>query len=127
MRDRNRNHDDEGEVTRWSAFVAGALIGAGVALLFAPQTGPELRGRLRDYADRAKDDLLEKAEETWDAAVERGKEYYYNGEEVLRDVGESAKDYAREGQERMKDVSRSAQEFAKQTQHMVREPGRSAL
>ena len=55
---RNGNYYEETRTRRgWSAFLAGALIGAGVALLFAPQRGSELRGMLSDYANRAKDDL----------------------------------------------------------------------
>ena len=69
------------------AFLAGALIGAGVAMLLAPQQGSELRGRLRDYANRAKDDLLDMGQEAWDTAVERGTGYYKKGEESIRDVG----------------------------------------
>jgi gas vesicle protein len=108
---RNGNYYDEGfgEAAGWSAFMAGALIGAGIALLFAPQPGSELRGLLRNYANRAKDDLVEKGQEAWDTAVERGKEYYNKGEEAVREAG------------------RSAKEFAKQAQDVVREPGRSAL
>jgi gas vesicle protein len=126
---RNGNYYDEGigDATGWSAFMAGALIGAGVALLFAPQTGSELRGMLGGYANRAKDELVERGEEAWDTAVERGKEYYNKGEEFIRDAGRSAKEYVREGQEAMKDAGRSAKDFAKQTQDIVREPGRSAL
>ena len=32
-------------------FLIGVGIGAGLALLFAPQTGEELRGRISDFAD----------------------------------------------------------------------------
>lgn len=126
---RNGNYYDErsGDAAGWSAFMAGALIGAGVALLFAPQRGSELRGLLRDYANRATDDLMEKGHEAWDTAVERGREYYDRGEEVIRDAGRSAKEYAKQGQEAVKDAGRSAKEFAKQAQDVAREPGRSAL
>ena len=126
---RNGNYYDEGygDATGWSAFMAGALIGAGVALLFAPQPGSELRGLLRNYANRAKDDLMDKGQEAWDTAVERGREYYDRGEEVIRDAGRSAKEFAKQGQEAVKDAGRSAKDFAKQTQDVVREPGRSAL
>jgi gas vesicle protein len=125
---RNGNYYDEGmDATGWSAFMAGALIGAGVALLFAPQPGSELRGMLRNYANRAKDELVEKGQEAWDTAVERGREYYDRGEEVVRDAGRSAREYAKQGQEAVKDVGRSAKEFAKQAQDVAREPGRSAL
>jgi len=101
------------------AFVAGALIGAGVALLFAPQHGTELRGRLRNYANRAKDDLFEKGQEAWDTAVERGREYYDKGEEVIRDAGRSAREFAQQGQEAVKEAGRSAKSFAKQTQDVA--------
>lgn len=120
---------DEGieDAAGWSAFVAGALIGAGVALLFAPQPGSELRGLLRNYANRAKDDLIDKGQEAWDTAVERGREYYDKGEEAIRDAGRSAREFARQGQDAVKDAGRSAKEFAKQAQDVAREPGRSAL
>jgi gas vesicle protein len=126
---RNGNYYDEGTMDSagWSAFMAGALIGAGVALLFAPQPGSELRGMLRNYANRAKDELVEKGQEAWDTAVERGREYYDRGEEVVRDAGRSAREFAKQGQETVKDVGRSAKEFAKQAQDVAREPGRSAL
>lgn len=32
-------------------FLIGVGIGAGIALLFAPQSGEELRGRIADFAD----------------------------------------------------------------------------
>ena len=97
----NRNYYDEGieDATGWSAFVAGALIGAGVALLFAPQPGTELRGMLRSYANRAKDDLIDRGQEAWDTAVERGREYYDKGEEIIRDAGRSAKSFAKPTQD----------------------------
>jgi len=125
---RNGNYYDEiGDAAGWSAFMAGALIGAGVALLFAPQPGSELRGMLRNYANRAKDDLMDKGQEAWDTAVERGKQYYDRGEEALREAGRSAKEFAKQGQDAVREAGRSAKEFAKQAQDEIREPGRSAL
>jgi gas vesicle protein len=96
---RNGTYSDEGSRGEVIAFVAGALIGAGVAMLFAPQRGTELRGRLRDYANRAKDDLLTISHEAWDTAVERSMEYYKKGEEAVRDAGRSAKDFAKQTQD----------------------------
>jgi gas vesicle protein len=110
----NGNHYDEGngDAMAWSAFIAGALIGAGVALLFAPERGTELRSKLRDYANRAKDELMEQGQEAWDTAVERGKEYYEKGEDFVRDAGRSAKEFAEQGVEKgqkaMKEAGRSA-------------------
>ena len=96
MQNLNQYDAGTGDATGWSAFLAGALIGAGVALLVAPQPGTELRGRLRDYTNRATDDLLDKAQEAWDTVVERGKESYEKGEAVLRDAGRSAREVAKQ-------------------------------
>jgi len=83
------DYDDGRDEMAWATFLAGAFIGAGVALLCAPHPGIELRSKLRDYADRAKDELMEQGREVWDTAVKRGKEYYEKGEEVVRDAGRS--------------------------------------
>jgi gas vesicle protein len=84
-----------------AAFLAGALIGAGVALLLAPQSGAETRGMLRDYAGRAKDELrergkeakttldnaMERGKQAFESAKEQGKELYGSGKEAIRDAG----------------------------------------
>ena len=68
------------------AFAAGALIGAGIALLYAPQSGDETRRLIsekadefkrqaRDKYDQGKDILREKREHLT-AAYEAGKEGY---------------------------------------------------
>jgi gas vesicle protein len=53
-----------------ASFLLGGLVGAGVALLFAPKPGHELRGligeRVREGADRGR--------ELKDRVVERGRE-----------------------------------------------------
>ena len=70
--------------TGWiSSFLAGACIGVGVALLFAPQTGTRLRKSLRRYADDATDQMSE----AWDTALERGQEYIESSQEALAMAG----------------------------------------
>jgi len=98
----------EDDAMGWSAFVAGALIGAGIALLFAPQTGTELRGMLRNYASRAKDEAMERGRAAWDQAVERGKEYYDKGQEAVQEAGRSAREYAQSGKEALRGESRES-------------------
>jgi len=39
------------------AFLAGALVGAGVALLLAPKSGPEMREQIADWAKRAQEQV----------------------------------------------------------------------
>ena len=45
-----------------SGFAAGALVGAGLALLFAPKTGREMRHDLRKSADKVSRKMTEAAE-----------------------------------------------------------------
>jgi gas vesicle protein len=44
-------------VSTAGAVLAGIIIGGALALLMAPQTGSEFREQIRDYAERAKDEL----------------------------------------------------------------------
>lgn len=98
----------ESDWAGWSAFIAGAFIGAGIALLFAPQTGSELRGVLRNYASKTREDVMERGREAWDTAVERGREYMERGQEKLQEAGRSARDYVQRGQEKAKDMGNEA-------------------
>jgi gas vesicle protein len=68
------------------AFIAGAVAGAAVALLFAPASGEETREylneRAREGRDRAAEaarqgrELLNRQRETISSAIERGREAY---------------------------------------------------
>jgi gas vesicle protein len=109
MYNENQYDKNMGEAIEWSAFIAGGLIGAGMALLFAPQRGTELRRQLRDYADRVKDDLLEQGREVWETAVKQGKEYYDKREEVVRDAGQSQRNLPNRDRRR---AGQSIKEFA---------------
>ncbi|MDT8369260.1 MAG: YtxH domain-containing protein [Longimicrobiales bacterium] len=58
-----RDHDDTPTIIierdsggGLGAFVLGALVGAGVALLLAPQSGEETQAQLRERAGKLKDD-----------------------------------------------------------------------
>ena len=78
---------DKGNVA--AAFVAGALLGAGVALLFAPQSGRKTRRDIRVLGEKAKnkaeaalidlrrplDNLVDDVSKRFEAELERGKEW----------------------------------------------------
>ena len=115
--------DDHGrsDAAGWSAFLAGAFIGAGLALLFAPQTGTELRGILRNYASRAKDDVMDRGREAWDTAVDRGREYVERGQESLQEAGRTAREYVQSGQERLKEAGKEAVGKFKEASREARE------
>ena len=70
--------------------VAGALIGAGVGLLFAPWSGATLRRRLRRYADRAVEDAIETGREALNSAVEHGREYVEEGVQKMSKMAKQA-------------------------------------
>jgi gas vesicle protein len=78
--------DDSGAGTVVVAFVLGALTGAAVALLMAPQSGEETRKLIAEKAREGRDKASEAARqgrELWDRqretltnAFERGREAY---------------------------------------------------
>ncbi len=91
---------DRHESGTLSAFIIGAMVGAGVALLFAPQSGSQMRGLLRDYAARAKDELdeaIDRGADAWDSARDRGEELVEKGKESLREAGRQAQGFAEAG------------------------------
>ena len=47
-----------------SAFALGGLIGAGVALLMAPQSGEETRNMIRNRSEELRERAMDTAEET---------------------------------------------------------------
>jgi len=68
------------------AFIAGAVTGAAVALLFAPASGEETRGFLGEQAREGREraaeaarqgrELLSKQRDTLNTAFERGREAF---------------------------------------------------
>src|SRR5262245_5352713 len=80
-----------------SGFILGAVVGAGIGLLFAPYAGSELRRYLRDYAGRAQDELAEgvnRCIEALDKAVDQGKKFIEKGERPLSETDYRAKRYS---------------------------------
>ena len=90
-----------------STFIVGALVGAGVALLFAPQAGAQMRALLRDYTARAKDELdeaVDRGAEAWDSAKDRKQEFVEKGKESLREAGRQAKGFVEAGEKAVNDT-----------------------
>lgn len=72
---------DNNENAVW--FLAGAAVGAAVALLFAPQSGKETRALLASGAETGRDYLTEQGKDMMD----RGRELYERGRGI---AGEAA-------------------------------------
>lgn len=80
------NDDGAGAGNILLAFLLGAVSGAAVALLYAPQSGKETRDFLNDKANDARAraaeaaakgrDAINQGRETLNTAIERGREAY---------------------------------------------------
>ena len=85
------------------SFVAGAAIGAGLALLYAPKTGQEMREQIADLADDAIDKIKEYTKEAQDkikCTIEEGKETFAEKKSILA----SAIEAGREAMQREKEA-----------------------
>jgi gas vesicle protein len=86
------------------AFLSGALVGAAVALLLAPQTGRESREQLRGYARRAEEnlhDLAQMATETFDKAMDQGREFVEEKKSVLTEAFEAGREAMQRERDRL--------------------------
>jgi gas vesicle protein len=77
------------------SFVAGAAIGAGLALLYAPKSGSEMRETITDFAEDAVDKIKEytkEAQEKIKTAIEDGKETIIEKKSVLASAIEAGRE-----------------------------------
>ncbi len=74
------------------AFTAGALLGAGIALLYAPQSGEETRRLLAEKAE----DLKRSAKD----GLDQGKEYIRSKRDQIAAAYEAGRDGYKEAQAR---------------------------
>ena len=102
-------------------FIAGAGLGAGLGLLFAPRSGKHTRARIANTANRTKhrledvrDDLrthlsewVEDASEAIASNVAAGKATVAQGGERVREVLDYARERMDEGKERVEHYLRS--------------------
>ena len=92
------------------AFVTGGLAGAAVALLLAPQSGRESREQLRGYARRAEGDgheLVNKATQVMDQAVDMGREFVQENKAVLTEAVEAGRAAMQRERERLSGEKRA--------------------
>jgi gas vesicle protein len=65
-------------------FLVGASVGAGIALLYAPQSGKNTRKLIRRKAEEAADSLVETGERFKDTLVKKGEHIVDAGKGVYR-------------------------------------------
>ena len=86
------------------AFVTGGLAGAAVALLLAPQSGPESRKQVRGYARRAEEqvqELADTATDLMDQTVDKGHEFVQEKRMVLAEAVEAGRTAMQRERERL--------------------------
>jgi len=87
------------------SFLAGAAVGAGVALLVAPKTGEEFRGKIKNLADDAIDkikDITTEAQEKIKSTIEDGKGIINEKKSILTSAIEAGKEAIEREKERLK-------------------------
>jgi gas vesicle protein len=74
-------------------LLAGAVLGAGLGMLFAPKTGSQLRNQLSEQASG----LANQAQQGYRKATENAGQWAERGKEVAGDWAERGKDVLRQG------------------------------
>lgn len=77
------------------AFVIGGVVGAGIALLMAPQSGRETRQKIKELAEEAKEkasDYIGHVKEKATSAVEHGKEFVEEKKSLIATAIEAGKE-----------------------------------
>jgi gas vesicle protein len=77
------------------SFLLGGVVGAGLALLFAPRSGHETRQKIKDLADDVKEkstEYVNQAKEKATSLVEEGKCYYDEKKSILKSAVEAGKE-----------------------------------
>ena len=80
-------------------LIAGAVVGAGLGMLFAPKSGAELRGQLSDQADEFASMAgrqYRRAASTANDLMDRGRGAYESAREAVSNGANEAQRYARD-------------------------------
>jgi gas vesicle protein len=86
------------------SFAAGAAIGAGLALLYAPKSGSEMRETIADFAEDAVDKIKEYTKEAQDkikSAIEDGKDTIIEKKTILTSAIEAGREAMNKEKERI--------------------------
>ncbi len=90
------------------AFLIGGILGAGFALLFAPQSGEKTRKDISKFAKRVKNDATEKAEDIADSI-----------EELVAAIGDKISDAVSRGKDLEEDVKKNILWVIENSQKMI--------
>ena len=86
------------------SFLAGAALGAGLALLYAPKSGKEMRETIADLTEDAVEKIKEYAKEAQDKiknTIEDGKEAIVEKKSILASAIEAGKEAMQKEKDRL--------------------------
>jgi gas vesicle protein len=134
-----RDHDDgpyiviERESAGVGTFILGALVGAAVALLFAPQSGEETQKEIRDRALRLKsaaEERVRDAQRQLETRLDSARQGISEGMEAVREAVDSGRQAATDARgelerrlERSKAAYRAGIEAARQASRQTEGAG----
>lgn len=95
---------DSGSTAKW--FLFGAMLGAGLGLLFAPQSGERTRRDISRRAMKLRRDAEERFDDVIDEVETRGRKVKAHVEEWVEDIG----DGVREGRRTVERTANSARD-----------------
>jgi gas vesicle protein len=100
--------NDEGTSasTIFLSFLAGAAVGAGLALLYAPKTGRELREKIGELTDDAVGKIktyASEAQEKLKTTIEDGKDVIKEKKSILSSAFEAGKEAMEREKEKFRD------------------------
>jgi gas vesicle protein len=99
--------DDHGSGSVLLSFFLGGIVGAGLALLFAPQSGTETRRKIKDITDDVKGksgDYVEQTKEKVTTFVDQGKDTLEGKKSLVKSAIEAGKDaYEKEKEKLLKE------------------------
>ena len=86
------------------SFLLGGVVGAGLALLLAPQSGRETRQKIKQFTDDVKGKAVDYADEVKEkvtGSVERGKEFFEEKKSIFSSAIEAGKEAYEKEKERL--------------------------
>jgi gas vesicle protein len=85
------------------SFLLGGIVGAGFALLFAPQSGRETRQKIKNITEDVKEkakDYVEDVKEKLTGTIEKGKEFFEEKKSIISTAIEAGKEAYEKEKER---------------------------
>jgi len=99
-----RDNDGHSAGTVFISFLLGGIVGAGLAMLLAPQSGRETRKKIKEFTEDMRekaDDYIEYIKKGVTSTVEEGKDLYEEKKSALTAAVEAGKKAYEKEKERL--------------------------